>query len=115
LKNALQPEENTGFLVENAVYQHCRRMLVARGDAAQPRYWTNSRKEEVDIIIPFNDGVIPIEVKFKREVTMNELRGLGSFIEKSGIGKGIVVTRDMFREEQGVIFLPLWFFLLLSC
>jgi predicted AAA+ superfamily ATPase len=115
LKNALHPEENAGFLVENAVYLHCRRMLVARGDAVQPWYWTNSRKEEVDIIIPLNDGVIPVEVKFKREISMNELKGICSFMEKFGNKKGIVVTRDLFREEQGIIFLPLWFFLLLSC
>jgi predicted AAA+ superfamily ATPase len=107
-------EDNIGFLVENAVYAHCRRMLLRKGDAVQLCYRTNSRKEEVDIIIPMKDGVIPVEVKFKRKVAKKELKGYFSFKERFNSRKGIAVTRDLFREEQDTLFLPLWFFFSLS-
>lgn len=95
---------DTGKIAEN---------LVAFKTRAN-RYWREGEKE-VDFILK-NKEILPIEVKYKRQVKKNELKGLLKFMEKFNLKEALVITEDYESEEwmegKEIRFLPLWKWLL---
>ena len=59
----------------------------------------------------FND--IPIEVKFKNDIRSGELKGIVKFMGKFGSKYGIVVTKDLFKSQDNIFYIPAWLFLAL--
>ena len=79
-------------------------------------FWRDKQKNEVDIVI--DDRLLPVEVKFKRNISKDDLKGLLKFMDVFKAKKGILVTRDVFKKElingKEFEFLPAWYFSLLK-
>ncbi len=99
-----------GLIVESCVFNH----LTISGN--ETFYWQDTKKREVDIILKKQNKLIPIEVKYKSQITKNDLRSLLKFCDKFKLKKGIVVTKDLFKKEEvdkkEILFVPVWLFLL---
>ncbi|HVE86382.1 MAG TPA: ATP-binding protein [Myxococcales bacterium] len=70
---------------------------------------------EVDFVAERIDGaVLPVEVKFRRRIAGEDLRGLTVFRSRFGAGLGVMVTRDQFRWDAAAetLQIPLAAFLL---
>ena len=80
-------------------------------------FWRTPQKYEVDIVIP-GTVPLPIEVKYRGLLETSDLRGINKFMEKFGVKKGVLVTKDIFSEEnigdKKIIRIPAWLFLLLK-
>ena len=71
-------------------------------------YWRSVRGKEVDFVVLWNDDEIPIEVKYKNRITPSDYITI-----KRSFGKGIVLTRDSFFQDENVIGMPVSCFLYL--
>ncbi len=97
----------TGKTAETVVQDHASRLVHRLEGRLQTNYWKG--KKEVDIIITLATVPIPIEVKYQE--TPDDIGGVREFIEKFGSPFGLVVTKDTFRLEGDVLFVPLHLFL----
>jgi hypothetical protein len=109
--------EVVGPLVETLVQS------VLRGSGLQVHFYRDYEQpdnrrspiEEVDFVAEALDGtVVPIEVKFRRKIRPEDTVTLRRFLDRFDAPFGIVVTRDLFRVEDGdrVLCVPLLEFLL---
>lgn len=73
-------------------------------------YYRNSY--EIDAIIKIKNKILPIEVKYGQA----RPKGLLKFLNQFNIKKGILITKDLLKEEKFdekiISFIPLWIFLL---
>jgi len=64
--------------------------------------------EELDM----QKRVVPIEVKYSSKISKRDVKGVLKFLDKFGVDKGILVTRNIFKKEKfgdkEIIFLPVW-------
>ncbi len=74
-------------------------------------------EREVDFVLTIGDQRIPVEVKYRRRITADDVRGLQSFIEKPHYRApfGLLITRDdpPATEDPRIVSLPLSTLLLL--
>ena len=93
-----------GFLVESTI----------ANSLDDTTFWRTSQKHEVDIVVQNS----PVEVKYRKQITKNDLKGILKFMEKFKVGEGMVITKDIFKEEsirgKRIIYIPAWLFLLLE-
>lgn len=98
------PPDVVGPLVETLVQS------VLRGTGLQVHFYRDyvipgnrrSSFEEVDFVVEALDGaVIPVEVKFRRNVRGEDETALRRFVERHDAPYGILVTRDLFRCDAG--------------
>ncbi len=73
-------------------------------------YWRKGGKE-VDFVIK-NKEVIPIEVKYKDKINRRDLSGILSFMNIYKIKKGIMITKNIEEERNGMSLVPLIKFVL---
>ena len=79
-------------------------------------YYRNSKKEEIDIILDRKIDIIPIEVKYTNQIEKSDVKTIKNFLESNmnnKIGKtkyGIVVTKDIYKKEDNIFFIPYWLF-----
>ncbi|MCD6110720.1 MAG: ATP-binding protein [Thermoplasmata archaeon] len=103
---ALPGGASSGKLAEAAVFDR-----IYNGMGIEPRFYRDPRGWEVDFLI---DG-LAVEVKYRGEITTEDLRGTLSYMKKAGAKNGIVVTKDrMDVVEKGgrkIILVPLEMFL----
>lgn len=82
---------------------------------AREFFWRNKQKDEVDVVME-NKTLIPVEIKYQKQITSSNLKGLLKFMEKFEIGKGIVVTKNLLEkrviDKKEIEFIPAWLFLL---
>lgn len=80
-------------------------------------FWRNKQKNEVDVVME-NKTLTPIEIKYQKQITSSDLKGLLRFMEEFNIEKGIVVTKNLLEkrtmDKKEIIFIPAWLFLLSS-
>jgi hypothetical protein len=109
--------EVVGPLVETLVQS------VLRGVGLQVHFYRDyetpgnrrSPSEEVDFVPELLDGtVIPVEVKFRRQIRESDVAAVRRFVTRFRSPFGIVVTRDFFRVERDdpLLCVPLVEFLL---
>lgn len=111
----LEAGEVVGRYVESIVFQHSKLMCE------RISFWRTPQKEEVDLVLE-GGGVplLPIEVKYRRNIDASDLKALKKFMEKFKVQKGIVVTHDLLEEKnydddnngKTILFIPAWLFLL---
>jgi len=77
-------------------------------------FWRTPQKEEVDIVMEKNKEIIPIEVKYRNQITKKDVKSLRKFMKKFKVKRGIVITKDMLKEEKDILYIPAWLFLLLD-
>lgn len=79
-------------------------------------YYRNQKKEEIDIILDRKIDVIPIEVKYTNQIETSDTITIKDFIQKNKdnkLGKtkyGIVITKDIYKKEDNLYFIPYWLF-----
>ena len=79
-------------------------------------YYRNSKKEEIDIILDRKIDVIPIEVKYTNQIETADITVIKNFIEKNRNNKmgktqyGIIITKDIYKKEGELYFVPYWLF-----
>ena len=107
LRNSLLLKE----IVENLVFSH---VLSLKKRDLFPKifYWMDKVKNEVDIVFTLDGKIIPIEVKYTNEIVRKDIKGLIKFC---GIfeTQGIVITKDLLKKEENIIYIPAWIFLLM--
>lgn len=98
-------------IVENVVFSH---VLHMKKNELFPKifYWMDKNRHEVDIVVQMDGAVIPIEVKYANRIDDSDLKGLASFCRRYGT-KGLVITKDTLKEENGIIYIPAWLFLVM--
>ncbi len=96
-------------IIENIVLFH---ILSLKKRELFPRifYWLDRMRNEVDIVTTLKNMVIPIEVKYSDIIGKKDIKGLINFCEEFGT-RGLVITKDLLREEGDIIFIPAWLFL----
>ncbi len=105
LRRAVDPVDNLGPTVENAVYNHLSR-------ESETYYW----KKDVELDFYQPETKRAVECKYKGSIENKDIRGLTRFMDKHEVDESIVVTKDL-RDERTVRgnrvkFIPLWEFLL---
>ncbi len=86
--------------VETAVAICLLRYLRRKTGLLHPRlfYWKN--KHEVDFIIQLARKIIPIEVKYKKEVKEKDLDGMIEFMENFELSEGVIVTKNTIDQRK---------------
>jgi len=107
LRRAVDPVENMGPTVENAVYNHLRR-------EGKTYYW----KDKVELGFYLPEKKRAVECKYKKAIENKDINGLVKFMRSHQVNESIVITEDLrderkIRGEQ-IKFQPLWEFLLES-
>lgn len=104
--SALEKMEK-GLRVETAVYNH----ITRNRDAY---YWKD--RKELDVVVDTKQKPIPIEVKFKEQISKKDVKGLIDFIKKTDVEKGLVVSKNDYKtetvDEKSLVYVPAWLFLL---
>jgi hypothetical protein len=97
-------------IVENLVFSH---ILSLKKRDLFPKifYWMDKARNEVDIVFTLNGKIIPIEVKYANDIIKKDLKGLIKFCETFKT-QGIVITKDLLKKEDNIIYIPAWLFLL---
>jgi len=67
------------------------------------RPWLDRSRNEVDMVVTLKNEVIPIEVKYSNEIGKRDLKGLVKFCEEFDT-KGIVMTKDILKEDGNILF-----------
>lgn len=101
-------DELKGRLVENLFIS----VLKARF------FYHSTTKEEVDIILPIKNTLLPIEVKYRGRIQKKDMSGLRSFMSRYKIDKGYLISYDFEKEYVSpwgkISIIPAWKFLLFS-
>lgn len=95
-------------LVETIVFSHVRQKY-------KTYFFRDKQKREVDIIA-INSKLIPIEVKYQTAITRSDMNNLIFFMGQKELERGMIVTKDILREEKingkSILLVPAWLFLL---
>jgi predicted AAA+ superfamily ATPase len=82
---------------------------------AKPYFWRDKQKNEVDAVLTEN-GLVPIEVKYRNSISQSDLKGIIKFMEKYESPKGYVATKDIFEKKRvnskEIWLIPAWFLML---
>lgn len=68
---------------------------------------------EVDFVVDHFGLILPIEVKYKKSIKGDDLGGIKRFIKNYKLNGGLVITEFLFDYKDGIVFIPLWLFLLI--
>jgi len=99
-----------GAEAETLVFNHLR-----KEEEKKISFWRQEGKE-VDFVLDSGDFILPIEVKYKENISPLDLKGLRKFLATFGLEGGVVITKSLFDfvPNEKIFLLPLWFFLLLN-
>lgn len=104
---SLRFSADTGKLAENLVGS-----ILIRGEG-RIYYWKNKR--EVDFVVERGKILEAINVSCGEEIERREIESLLEFKEKhKRTRKLLLITKDTEKTEEGIIFIPLWKWLLNS-
>lgn len=110
LRNAVsfRFSKDEGRLVENIVF------LELRRNNKDVYYWTSEKHEEVDFLIKHgNNSITAINVTCTDDIEESEVRGLLQCREAlKNVDELIVLTKTLEKKERGIMFIPLWKWLL---
>ncbi len=98
-------------IIENIVFFH---ILSLKKRELFPRifYWLDRTRNEVDIVMTLKNEVIPIEVKYSDNIGKKDIKGLINFCKEFKT-RGLVITKDLLRDDGDIIFIPAWLFLIM--
>lgn len=112
--NLIKDDTEMGSVVESVVFDHLIRLKFNLEPGPEPEifYWKD--KKEIDFIMPVKRKPIPIESKFRNKMQQEFKQILEDFIKENKSPFGIIITKDDFKVEGKVLFIPLWIFLLIA-
>lgn len=98
-------------IVENIIFFH---ILSLKKRELFPKifYWLDKARNEVDVVATLKNEVIPIEVKYSDYIEKKDIKGLIKFCEEFKT-RGLVITKDLLRNEGNIMFIPAWLFLII--
>lgn len=103
---------NTAFCFAYRQDFYQERFLQKAGETAVANFLNASyyfrNNFEVDFILKRGEKTIPVEVKYGKV----DKKGISRFLEKFKMKEGIIVSKDVFKEENSLKIIPLWQFLL---
>ena len=77
-------------------------------------YWRE--REEVDFVLE-TSSLLPVEVKYRNQILLKDLKGIIKFMEKYGVKEGIIVSKDLLqkrKQDDKILWLiPAWLILLI--
>lgn len=76
-------------------------------------FWKDEKNREVDFVLHVGGLEMPIEVKYRKQVSHRNLEGLTSFLNRTKVPGGLVLSRDDLQECNGYAVLPASVFLML--
>ena len=101
-----------GKIVETVAADHTKRLKFnLEGMDADIFYWHDAH--EVDLIIDLFQNPLPIEVKYRENVTLSDLKGLRKFNDKFKSKVSIAITKNQLEVHEDIVFIPLWMYLLM--
>ncbi len=75
-------------------------------------FWRTPQKDEVDIIIETEKGLLPVEVKYRKDISGKSMKPLVKFMKKYHLKRGIIITKNRegrLESESGIIdMIPAW-------
>ncbi len=96
LAGDIKNSSDIGFLFENFIYLILKEKLdYIRGADAIPRFWRTKDRAEVDFVLEFGGGIIPIEAKYKEFKKPEIERSMRSFIKKYNPPKALIINRNL--------------------
>lgn len=100
-------KETLSRIIENLVVVSCK-----------AKYYWRRGKNEVDIILEQNKRLVPIEVKFRKEIKNKDMNGLHRFMDENDLDFGIIISEDTLNEvehdKKTIWVIPAWLFLLVD-
>ncbi|MEE8168650.1 MAG: ATP-binding protein [Candidatus Hydrothermarchaeales archaeon] len=76
------------------------------------RFFWRRGNFEVDAVLLRDEGITPVESKYKDNIRDRELKGLLKFMDEFSVDKGLVVSKDLDTERgikgRYIKFIPLW-------
>ena len=117
----VEREDHQSKITEGIIADHLIRWAFALSKKKQTFdyrnhvfYWKDDKGREVDFILYDGDGTeAPIEVKYRNRVNSVDLTGLVSFLDKTGTGSGLVISKSDLDVRQDYVVIPAPIFLLL--
>ncbi len=94
-----------GYLVETEVINGLKEKHP------QASFW-NQYSKEVDMIVPFKDQLLPIEVKYKNRIQKEDIKPIRNLLLQKDSPHGIVFTKNEFYKDstqgKSLYFIPVW-------
>ncbi len=101
-----------GKIVETVTADHTKRLKFnLEGMGADIFYWRDNY--EVDLVIELFQIPLPIEVKYRENVSSSDLKGLKKFKEKFDSNVLLAITKNQLEIHEKTIYVPLWLYLLM--
>lgn len=103
---------DTGSLVENFVFNY-----LKEASLVQPRinFWRTKSQAEVDFVVDFGKGIVPIEVKYRPMGRKVIGKSMHSFISKYSPKRAYITTNDDSGKrvvgKTAVYFIPVYYLL----
>jgi predicted AAA+ superfamily ATPase len=112
-EDVLKDSTEMGKIVETVVADHTKRLKFNMESGAVPNtfYWHDGY--EVDLVIDLFQKSLPIEVKYRENMSMSDLGGLIKFNKKFNPPLCIAVTKNQLERHDNTIFVPLWLYLVM--
>lgn len=63
-------------------------------------FWRKRAGQEIDFIWKTNQGLVPIEVKYQKQIRREDLKNLLYFCRQEKLNSAILVTRDIYKEKM---------------
>lgn len=78
-------------------------------------FWRTPQKDEVDIVAK---GNLPIEVKYRSQITTSDVKPVLKFCKSFNAGNAVIVTKNLLEKRKigdvDLLLVPAWLFLLLG-
>jgi predicted AAA+ superfamily ATPase len=110
-----------GHIAEIVLHDHLRRLAykLNEGGPVNLSFYQGKGGREVDFILdlPRFSLKLPIELKYRKSISSKQLEGLHEYASLKKPSRkppfSIVVTMDKLDLDNGILFVPMWMFLLL--
>lgn len=104
--------DKIGFVFQNFVSNILKKVVAYSGQNLH--FWRTKDKAEVDFVVFENNGIVPIEVKYKKMIKPEAERSLINFIKKYNPKKALIINLSLAKQKKIdntiVKWIPYWKF-----
>ena len=76
-------------------------------------FWRDKAQHEIDLVAKTPGKTLPIEVKYRNEITSSDVNNMQLFMREKNL-QGLIITKNTYRQEGGITLMPAWLFCLAS-
>jgi len=103
-RERLHDEKVFTALVENVVFSQ-----LIKNEEIKINYWRdNIKKKEINFLVKQEKNIIPILIRYNKEINQTDL----NIFKQAGFKKGIIISKDKLENKNGISIMPLTYFLL---